>query len=133
MLQTGHAVALLLFDISGFFDNVNPERATVVLYNLGFLTNICDWTRSFLTGRMASIHLENYLSNPFPILNGTPQGSPLSSILSALYTSLLLEMAKSWIHSNLTLYVDDRVIFSVSAMMGAATEKAHLLYEKVLS
>jgi hypothetical protein len=133
MLQTGHAVALLLFDILGFFDNINPERATAVLHNLGFPTNVCDWTRSFLTGRTASIHLKNYLLNPFPILNGTPQGSPLSPILSTLYTSPLLEMAKSWIHSDLTLYIDDGVIFSISAMMGAATEKTHLFYEKMLS
>jgi hypothetical protein len=132
-LKTGHVAALLLFDILGFFDNINPKRATAILHNLGFLTNVCDWTHSFLTGREASIRLENYISTPFPILNGTPQGSPLSPILSALYTSSFLLMVKEWKHSDLTLYVDNRAIFSISAMMSAAAEKARLLYEKVLS
>jgi hypothetical protein len=121
-----------LFDILGFFNNVNPERAIAILQNLGFPPNVCKWTLSFLTGREAAIHLENYISPPFPILNGTPQGSPLSLILSALYMSPLLKMAKSWSHSNLSLYVDNRAIYSVSAITSAATEKAHSLYKKVL-
>ena len=42
-------------------------------------------------------------------------------------------MAKSWEHSDLTLYINDRAIFSMSATTAAATEKARLLYKKVLS
>jgi hypothetical protein len=30
-LATGHAGALLLFNISGFFDNINPSQAVAVL------------------------------------------------------------------------------------------------------
>jgi hypothetical protein len=54
-IATGHAGALLLFDISGFFDNVNPVRAVSILCNKGFPPTVCDWTLSFLTGREASI------------------------------------------------------------------------------
>jgi len=80
-----------------------------------------------------SIRVDDHVSPPFPILSGTPQGSPLSPILSALYTSSLLEMAKSWMHSDLLLYIDNRAIFSVSATTGVATEKACVLYQMVLS
>jgi hypothetical protein len=38
----GNAGTLLLFDISGFFDNVNPLCVTHTLHNLGFPSNICD-------------------------------------------------------------------------------------------
>jgi hypothetical protein len=46
--------------------------------------------------------------------------------------SSLLEMAKSWTHSNLSLYINNGAIFSVSATTNATTEKACLLYEEVL-
>jgi hypothetical protein len=54
-VATSHAGALLLFDISGFFDNVNPSRATEILWNKGFPPSVCTWTLSFLTGRTAAI------------------------------------------------------------------------------
>jgi len=69
---TGHAGALLLFDISGFFDNINLGRAVHILCNKGFPTNVCDWALSFLMGRTASLKIGTYESLPFPILNGMP-------------------------------------------------------------
>ena len=123
-VATGHAAALLLFDISGFFDNVNPLRATEILRNKGFPPSVCTWALSFLTGRKAAIRVGNYVSEPFPVLNGTPQGSPLSPILSTLYTSPLLDITKIWQHADLSLYVDDGAIYTVSATLKAATESA---------
>jgi hypothetical protein len=125
--------ALLLFDISGFFDNINPSCAAAIFHNLGFSDTICAQMTSFLIGREASIRVRDYISPPFPILSGTPQGSPLLPILSALYMSSLLEMAKSGTYSDLSLYVDDGAIYSVSAMTGVATEKARALYETTLT
>jgi len=75
----------------------------------------------------------NYVSEPFPVLNGTPQGSLLSPILSALYTSSLLDVAKTWRHANLSLYVDDGAIYTVSATLKAATESARTKYETILT
>jgi hypothetical protein len=71
-LKTNHVAALLLFNISGFFDNINPECVAAILHNLGFPRNVCDWILSFLMGREVSIHIENYVSPSFPILNRTP-------------------------------------------------------------
>jgi hypothetical protein len=132
-VATGHAGALLLFDISGFFDNVNPLRATEILRNKGFPPSVCAWARSFLTGRLATIRMGDYVSQPFPVLNGTPQGSPLSPILSALYTSPLLEIAKTWNHADLSLYVDNGAIYTVSATLKAATKSARSKYETILT
>ena len=39
--------------------------------------------------------------------DGSPQGSPLSPILSAIYTFPLLRLAESWNFCSLQLYVDD--------------------------
>jgi hypothetical protein len=77
--------------------------------------------------------MENYVSPPFPILNGTPQGSPLSPILSTLYTSSLLKMAKDWAHCDLSLYVDDRARYRVLATTMATTDKVRQHFETVLT
>ena len=86
-IATGHVGALLLFDISGFFDNINPTHMAHLLTLLGFPTTVCQWTLSFLTGRQARLKIGEHTSAQFDITNGTPQGSPLSPILSALYTA----------------------------------------------
>src|SRR6266404_6926396 len=44
---------------------------------------------------------------------GTPQGSPLSPIISALYTAPLLLLSKQWEDVALSLYVDDGLIFAL--------------------
>jgi hypothetical protein len=119
---TGTVGTLLLFDISGFFNNINPARATHTLHNLGFPPNVCDWT--LLIGRKASLNFGSYTPDPFSITNSTPQGSPLSPVLSALYTASLLEVSKSWTFCDLTLYVDDRAIYATSATTSEATKTA---------
>jgi hypothetical protein len=132
-LHMGHSGALILFDISSFFDSINPDRAVAIMRNKGFPEDLCTWTQSFLTGREASIKIQDYVSDTFPILGGTPQGSPLSPILSALYTSSLLEMAKGWEHSDLSLYVDDGAIYSVSKTVAAATTRVTRYHGEVLT
>jgi hypothetical protein len=41
---------------------------------------------------------------------GTPQGSPVSPVLSAIYTAYLLMLPDKWNNSSLAMYVDDRRI-----------------------
>jgi len=113
-----------MFDISGFFDNLNPERAVEVLRLKGFPASVRKWTKSFLTQRTASLKIGNHTSDLFHIQHGTPQGSPLSPILSALYTTLLLEITDKWVHRDLSLYVDDGTIYASSATTTAANEAA---------
>ena len=74
----------------------------------------------------------DYLSDAFLIHSRTPQGLPLSPILSALYTASLLELADNWVHCNLTLYVDDGVIYATSTTLSVATNAAIEGYMEVL-
>jgi hypothetical protein len=41
------ASALLLFDISGFFDNVNPAHTVQIFRDKGFPDGTCSWIQSF--------------------------------------------------------------------------------------
>jgi hypothetical protein len=124
--------ALLLFDISGFFNNLNPERMAQLFHDKGFPLGICQWVLQFMTNHKAILKIEDYMSKPFHIIHGTPQGSPLSSILSALYTANLLNTAKQWEHSDLTMYINDRAIYTTSRMMNAAAMKARDRFHDVL-
>jgi hypothetical protein len=89
------AGALLLFDILGFFDNLNPKRTAQIFHDKGFPLGICQWVLQFMTNQKAILKIGDYMSKSFTITYGTPQGSPLSPILSALYTANLLHSAKS--------------------------------------
>jgi len=45
-----HFVAsVILFDISGFFDNINIERIVHIFRNLGFAPHLYTWVQSFLS------------------------------------------------------------------------------------
>ncbi len=92
--QTVHAAGLrsgvLLFDIHGFFDNVNRARLVQVVEDLGFAPSLVAWTHSFLSEHTVQLHFNGLLSDPFESNVGTPQGSPVSLVLSVLYTSSLL-------------------------------------------
>jgi hypothetical protein len=68
------------------------------------------------------MRLDSTNIEPFPVPDGTPQGSPLSPILSAIFTSYLLSLSSAWAHSSLSLYVDDGAILSVSATPTAPQE-----------
>lgn len=129
----GHVGALILFDISGFFDNIHPGRAAEILCLKGFPTSVCTWVRSFLTDREVTIKVGDYSSQPFSINYGTPQGSPLSPILSALYTSIILTHTETWRHKELTLYVDDGAIYATSATIRSATKAAKEGLQQVIS
>jgi hypothetical protein len=79
-----------------------------------------------------SLKIGTYESLPFPILNRTPQGSPLSPTLSVIYTSSLLEASEQWTHCDLSMYVNDGAIYAVSATTAAAALRACNYYMEVL-
>ncbi len=53
--QAGLYTGLLLFDIQGFFDNVNHEQLTQIIADLGFPPEIVNWCRSFLKDCMVRL------------------------------------------------------------------------------
>jgi hypothetical protein len=127
------AGALLLFDISGFFDNLNPERTAQLFHDKGFPLGVCQWVLQFMRNRKVILKIGDYKSETFDITHGTPQGSLLSPILSAIYTSNLLSTAKQWEHSDLTMYIDDSAIFATSRTMNAVANKARDHFHEVLA
>lgn len=110
--QAGLRSGILLFDIQGFFDNINHERLIQVFTDLGFAPELVKWCRSFLSERTVRLRFNGKTSDPFDFVVGTPQGSPVSPVLSIIYTSPLLHKMRQWTRTSLGMYVDDGVIFA---------------------
>jgi ribonuclease HI len=110
--QAGLYTGLLLFDIQGFFDNINHDRLVQIIMDLGFAPEIVNWCRSFLTGRTVRLRFNGRTSDPFDFTVGTPQGSPASPVLSIIFTAPLLHKMRERTNSSLGMYIDDGAIFA---------------------
>ena len=103
---------LLLFDIQGYFDNINYNRLIQAFANLGFTLELTSWCRSFLRDRTVKLRFNGKTSDPFDFVVGMPQGSPVSPVLSTIYTSSLLHKMRDWTNASLGMYIDDGAIFA---------------------
>ncbi|KAF5377839.1 hypothetical protein D9615_006682 [Tricholomella constricta] len=95
-IQAAHnhkkVTSVLTFDISGYFDNVNHDRLLRELRRKGIPLPLVKWVAAFLRDREASICLDGLRGDMKPVANGIPQGSPVSPILSIIYTAELQEL-----------------------------------------
>jgi hypothetical protein len=83
-------VSALFLDVKSAFTTVVKER---LLHNLKIKNAppyILSIISSFLSDRTTSLKMDDYLSSPFLLKCGLPQGSPLSPILYIIYNSSLL-------------------------------------------
>lgn len=112
-------ISLVKFDIKGFFNSIPRDRLLQHLERLGIPTTLRTWISNFLTDVSARFKVDGFLSEAFDLDNGIPQGSPLSPILSILFTADLLPYVRRYLSlhghlhnssktlEDLFLYVDD--------------------------
>jgi Reverse transcriptase (RNA-dependent DNA polymerase) len=115
-IQSTHQASLrsglLLFDIQGFFDNINHERLIKIFTDMGFAPELVKWCRSFLKDQTVHLRFNGKTTDPFDFTVGTPQGSPISPVLSIIYMSPLLHKMREWTNTSLGMYIDDSSIFA---------------------
>jgi hypothetical protein len=116
--RRGLKVGILLFDVRGFFDNVNHGHMTAILENLGYPPELVRWSEAFLKDRKVRLSFNNVISGERGQPIGVPQGSPLSPVYSITYMSSLLAKMKEWHNSSLGMYVDDSILFAASEEWG---------------
>jgi hypothetical protein len=110
--RAGLKAGILLFDVRGFFDNVNHRRMTAILENSGYPPELVRWSAAFLENRRVRLSFNNLVSEERGQPIGVPQGSPLSPVFSITYTSALLSKMRGWNNSSLGMYVDDGILFA---------------------
>jgi hypothetical protein len=115
-IQAAHMVGLkagiLLFDVKGFFDNINHTRMAARLANMGFVPELVTWTTLFLADRQIKLHFNNILSDECTQPVGVLQGSPLSPVLSIVYMAPLLGKMANWNNSLLSMYINNSLLFA---------------------
>lgn len=131
-IRTSHASGLvcasLLFDISGFFDNINHHMLLAVFKAMGFRTELVRWLKSFLTDRHVTLRFNNFTSDPYNLKVGTPQGSPISPVLSIIFASPILYLSQTWTNTSLSMYVDDGLLFTCGTDFAEVTTRLRLAY-----
>ncbi|QRW24086.1 Reverse transcriptase (RNA-dependent DNA polymerase) [Rhizoctonia solani] len=127
--KSNHRVSLITLDVSGYFNNVDHSRLIYTLDRMGYSNQICNWLKSYLSHRTAQFRVDGHLCPPIALPPvGIPQGSPLSPILSSLYSTPLLIAAQDP-HAQSFAYIDDFTIlawgksheYNVSTMRRIAT------------
>ena len=76
------------------------------------MPEIMAWCKSFLKNRTVRLCFNGRTSDAFDLAIGTPQGSPVSLVLSIIYTAPLLYKIRSWSNASLGMYIDDGTIFT---------------------
>ena len=118
-----------MFNISGFFNFVNHDILTQHLTSFGFNHKLTNLIKDFLIGHRTQISYNNFLSDPHDIPNRIPQGSPLSPILSILYSTPLLTIKDLTLCRITTLaYVNDGVLPTSTSSLTINTTRLQNTY-----
>jgi ribonuclease HI len=123
------SASLITFDISGFFDRVDHDRMCHTLELMGFAPTLVAWVRSWLAGRSVAFLIDGVRVPPRPCPVGVPQGSPLSPILSALYTAFVVGSPLDDPHAFLPFYVDDGAILALGPDLEDNVKRGEVIYE----
>lgn len=87
----GLMCSVLAVDIQGFFDSVHPHLLHQQLVELQCLPDMADWCLSFMTDWQVAVAFDGTTLPTTPKPNfGTPQGSPVSPILSTIFAGMVL-------------------------------------------
>ena len=86
-LDAGSSASLLMLDLSAAFDTVDHDIFLSRLCNVyGITGNALDWFRSYLTGRIQRVVIEDYVSVDQELDFGDPQGSVLGPTIYCMYS-----------------------------------------------
>jgi hypothetical protein len=110
--RAGLKAGILLFDVRGFFDNVNHDRMTAILENSGYPPELVRWSKAFLQDRRVCLSFNNSTSEERGQPIGVLQGLPLSPVFLITYTLSLLAKMKGWNNSSLGMYMDNGILFA---------------------
>jgi len=105
---SGCQVDVIYTDFSKAFDKVNHSFLSEKLHSIGVRNPILSWLISYVTNRKQIVKVKNFISEPFNIQSGVPQGSHLPPLLFILFINDL-----HFNDSQKLLFADDLKLFRV--------------------
>ena len=110
-LDAGSSAILLMLDLSAAFDTIYHDILLSRLCNVyGITDNALDWFRSYLTGRIQRVVIEDSVTVDQELDFGVPHGSVLGSRIYCMYTkpvSVIIQRHGLSHHS----YADDTQLY----------------------
>jgi hypothetical protein len=90
----GKMALLLLFDISGTYNNISKNQLLHNLQKCKISKNIVQWTKSFLSDKNTTLKLQKYTAPLAPIWTNIFQRSLILPILYLFYNANLVKVCK---------------------------------------
>jgi hypothetical protein len=103
----GNITGVLLMDIKAAFPSVAQGRLVNGMKAKHIEGDLIRWTESFRSTRTVEMIIEGNAMTRHPVEAGVPQGSPVSPILFAIYTSGLNKWVEEYISAEGLSFVDD--------------------------
>jgi len=105
--KNGHIAGMLLMDIKADFPSVAKGRLANLMKVREMDGDLARWTECILSERTVEMIIEGNPMERDPVDVGVPQGSPVSPILFAIYTSGLIKWVEEYISSAEGLFFVD--------------------------
>jgi len=93
----GHITGVLLMDIKAAFRSVAKGTLVNFMKISQMDGDLIRWMESFLSERMVEMIIEGNAMERHPVEAAVPQGSPVSPILFAIYTSGLIKWVEEYV------------------------------------
>ena len=110
-LDAGSSAISLILDLSAAFDTIDHDILLSQLCNVyGITGNALDWFRSYLTGRIQRVVIEDSVSVDQELDFGVPQGSVLGPIIYCMFTKPVSDIIQRHRLSH-HFYADDTQLY----------------------
>lgn len=111
-MSTKNHVTILATDLEKAFDRVGPHAVLNKLKLWGIGPRFFNLIKAFLINRTFRVRVNNVTSFTHKLLNGIPQGSPLSVVLFMIAFEDLSNIFKRYKNINVSIYADDAIIYT---------------------